>query len=261
MTSTFNEEPEQNKIVKKTIDPAPVPKDLKNKQIGSTYSWIVRLWRAIREYTVEDIGRLKEAGVSLVENKSNLKAAETYKSLAEVERTFAEAEDLRQAAALKKAQAKKVEEEAKEIRIRAKIEAFEHLSNAVSRIRQQGGEVAFNLEQLENLIHDGYKKYPEDQNIKHAAFETGVRGQDDEILRIRDVLIEPLDELELSVRIYNVLMAANIKTIGDLVRLVESELLRFPNLGRKSLQELTRVIEEKGIFFGMDVDKYLKALG
>lgn len=81
---------------------------------------------------------------------------------------------------------------------------------------------------------------------------------DEEVLRIRKLLKMPVDELELSVRSYNCLMAANIKTIGDLVRRDEQEMLKFRNFGRKSLQELTKILEEKGLHFGMDVDKYLK---
>jgi DNA-directed RNA polymerase subunit alpha len=82
---------------------------------------------------------------------------------------------------------------------------------------------------------------------------------DEEILRIRKLLKMSVDELELSVRSHNCLMAANIKTIGDLVRRDEQEMLKFRNFGRKSLSELTKILEEKGLFFGMDVDKYLKS--
>ena len=67
-----------------------------------------------------------------------------------------------------------------------------------------------------------------------------------------------VDELELSVRSQNCLKAADIKTIGDLVKREESEMLKFRNFGRKSLTELTKMLEEKGIHFGMDVSKYLK---
>ncbi len=81
---------------------------------------------------------------------------------------------------------------------------------------------------------------------------------DEEILRVRKLLKMPVDELELSVRSYNCLMAANIKTIGDLVKRDEQEMLKFRNFGRKSLQELTKILEEKGLHFGMDTDKYLK---
>jgi len=81
---------------------------------------------------------------------------------------------------------------------------------------------------------------------------------DEEALRIRKLLRMPVDELELSVRSYNCLMAANIKTIGDLVRRDEQEMLKFRNFGRKSLQELTQILDEKGLRFGMDVEKYLR---
>jgi len=80
---------------------------------------------------------------------------------------------------------------------------------------------------------------------------------DEEALRVRKLLKMSVDELELSVRSYNCLMAANIKTIGDLVRRDEQEMLKFRNFGRKSLQELTQILEEKGLHFGMDVEKYL----
>jgi len=81
---------------------------------------------------------------------------------------------------------------------------------------------------------------------------------DEEVLRIRKLLKMSVDELELSVRSHNCLMAANIKTIGDLVRRDEQEMLKFRNFGRKSLSELTKILEEKGLHFGMDVDKYLR---
>ena len=82
--------------------------------------------------------------------------------------------------------------------------------------------------------------------------------QDAEVARIRKILKMPVDELELSVRSHNCLRAANIKTIADLVRRQEGELLKFRNFGRKSLAELSQIIEEFGLTFGMDVDRYLK---
>jgi DNA-directed RNA polymerase subunit alpha len=54
------------------------------------------------------------------------------------------------------------------------------------------------------------------------------------------------------------LKAANIKILGDLVRKDEAEMLKFRNFGRKSLAELMEIVEDLGIEFGMDVDKYLK---
>jgi DNA-directed RNA polymerase subunit alpha len=81
---------------------------------------------------------------------------------------------------------------------------------------------------------------------------------DEEAIRVRKLLKMNVDELELSVRSHNCLKAANIQTIGDLVRRDEQEMLKFRNFGRKSLQELAKILEEKGLHFGMDVDKYLK---
>jgi len=84
-------------------------------------------------------------------------------------------------------------------------------------------------------------------------------AQEAEISRIRRILTTPVDELELSVRSHNCLKAANINTIADLVSRQENEMLKFRNFGRKSLAELTDIIDSFGLTFGMDVDKYLKA--
>jgi len=82
--------------------------------------------------------------------------------------------------------------------------------------------------------------------------------QDAEFQRVRKVLRMSVDELELSVRSHNCLRSANIKTLADLVRRDEAELLKFRNFGRKSLAELAEIVEQHGLTFGMDVDKYLK---
>lgn len=81
---------------------------------------------------------------------------------------------------------------------------------------------------------------------------------DAEVQRVRELLSQSVDELDLSVRAHNCLKAANIKTIGDLVRREESEMLKFRNFGRKSLQELLQVLEERNLHFGMEVEKYLE---
>jgi len=76
--------------------------------------------------------------------------------------------------------------------------------------------------------------------------------------KLRKILLTPVEELELSVRAHNCLKAANIKTLAELVRLQESELLKFRNFGRKSLTELADVVQQHGLEFGMNVDKFLK---
>ena len=80
---------------------------------------------------------------------------------------------------------------------------------------------------------------------------------DEEVLRIRKLLLKSVDELELSVRSSNCLKEAKIRTIADLVSKDEQEMLKFKNFGRKSLQELTQLLQEKGLEWGMDVEKYL----
>ncbi|MCX7875896.1 MAG: DNA-directed RNA polymerase subunit alpha [Melioribacteraceae bacterium] len=82
--------------------------------------------------------------------------------------------------------------------------------------------------------------------------------KDAETERIKKILMTSIDDLELSVRSHNCLKAANIKTLGELVSKDESEMLKFRNFGRKSLAELTELVENLGLEFGMNVDKYLK---
>ncbi|MCA9406122.1 MAG: DNA-directed RNA polymerase subunit alpha [Candidatus Omnitrophica bacterium] len=66
----------------------------------------------------------------------------------------------------------------------------------------------------------------------------------------------PISELELSVRSANCLKDANIKTIAELVKKPESELLNFRNFGKKSLVEIEELLQDKGLTFGMDLTKY-----
>jgi len=68
---------------------------------------------------------------------------------------------------------------------------------------------------------------------------------------LRDKLV---DELELTVRSYNCLKNANIRTLGDLVRKTESELLKSKTFGRKSLNEIKEVLAEFGLRLGMRDD-------
>jgi len=82
--------------------------------------------------------------------------------------------------------------------------------------------------------------------------------EDEEVVRIRQLLKTRVDELELSVRSSNCLRAANIQTLGELVSKTESEMLKYRNFGRKSLNELNSILDEQGLAFGMDVTPYLE---
>ena len=70
------------------------------------------------------------------------------------------------------------------------------------------------------------------------------------------ILLRPVDELELTVRSANCLKAENIYYIGDLIHLTENELLKTPNLGRKSLNEIKEVLASRGLTLGMKLENW-----
>jgi DNA-directed RNA polymerase subunit alpha len=74
--------------------------------------------------------------------------------------------------------------------------------------------------------------------------------------QIDPILLRPVDELELTVRSANCLKAENINYIGDLVQRTEVELLRTPNLGKKSLTEIKEVLEQHGLALGMRLENW-----
>jgi DNA-directed RNA polymerase subunit alpha len=70
------------------------------------------------------------------------------------------------------------------------------------------------------------------------------------------ILLRPVDELELTVRSANCLKAENIHYIGDLIQRSEAELLKTPNLGRKSLNEIKEVLTKRGLALGTKIDNW-----
>jgi DNA-directed RNA polymerase subunit alpha len=83
-----------------------------------------------------------------------------------------------------------------------------------------------------------------------------VEEVDESFLQMRKILKTALADLDLSVRAYNCLKAAEIKTLGELVNYHIDDLLKFRNFGKKSLSELEEFVREKGLHFGMEVAKY-----
>ena len=79
---------------------------------------------------------------------------------------------------------------------------------------------------------------------------------DEELLHMRKLLKTSLNDLDLSVRAYNCLKAADIKTLGDLVSIEISDMMKFRNFGKKSLTELEELVDTRGLSFGMDLAKY-----
>jgi DNA-directed RNA polymerase subunit alpha len=80
---------------------------------------------------------------------------------------------------------------------------------------------------------------------------------DEERDRLRELLGRSVEELELSVRSGNCLRRANIKTLGDLVRRSEGEMLKYRNFGKQSLKEITEILSGMGLGLGMDIDALL----
>ena len=96
-----------------------------------------------------------------------------------------------------------------------------------------------------------------DQNMILETTEPGEPEQvDEELLHMRKLLKTSLNDLDLSVRAYNCLKAADVRSLGDLVNLEISDMMKFRNFGKKSLAELEQLVADKGLTFGMDLSKY-----
>ncbi len=83
--------------------------------------------------------------------------------------------------------------------------------------------------------------------------EAAQRAEEEEELEFNPLLLKKVDELELSVRSANCLKNDNIVYIGDLIQKTEAEMLRTPNFGRKSLNEIKEVLTGMGLHLGMDI--------
>ncbi|MBI3901294.1 MAG: DNA-directed RNA polymerase subunit alpha [Chlamydiia bacterium] len=96
-----------------------------------------------------------------------------------------------------------------------------------------------------------------DQIKTHAiCFDRGEMQSNRDREEILQKLALKINEIELSVRSTNCLETANIGTIGELVLMPESEMLRFRNFGKKSLTEIKQKLDELGLALGMDLNKY-----
>jgi DNA-directed RNA polymerase subunit alpha len=101
--------------------------------------------------------------------------------------------------------------------------------------------------------------------VEQLAVFAQLEGSDLSILTDREparntqfdpILLRPVDELELTVRSANCLKAENIYYIGDLIQRTETELLKTPNLGRKSLNEIKEVLASRGLTLGARLESW-----
>jgi DNA-directed RNA polymerase subunit alpha len=86
-----------------------------------------------------------------------------------------------------------------------------------------------------------------------------VEVSDEEKGALYERLGKSVDEMELSVRSYNCLKNANIRTIGELVQKTEVEMLKTKNFGRKSLNEIKEILASMGLSLGMKLDDWPQA--
>lgn len=112
------------------------------------------------------------------------------------------------------------------------------------------------LKEAANILIQHFILFSDDSMLPETKVSKPTEEVDEGYLSMRKVLKTPLADLDLSVRAYNCLKAAEIKTLGELVSFNIEDLLKFRNFGKKSLSELEEFVRDKGLTFGMDVSRY-----
>lgn len=102
------------------------------------------------------------------------------------------------------------------------------------------------------ILHDQLSVFVDFEKVNEQVTEEAVVVED----TFDPVLLRPVDDLELTVRSANCLKAENIFYIGDLIQRTEVELLKTPNLGKKSLTEIKDILAIKGLSLGMRLENW-----
>ena len=113
------------------------------------------------------------------------------------------------------------------------------------------------LKEAAKILIQHFVLFSDDKISLDAPEQAAAQEDFDEDSRlIRQVLKSKLIDMDLSVRALNCLKQAELETLGDLVAIHKSDLLKFRNFGKKSLAELEDLVASKGLEFGMNVAKY-----
>ncbi|WP_162341818.1 MULTISPECIES: DNA-directed RNA polymerase subunit alpha [Cyclobacterium] len=112
------------------------------------------------------------------------------------------------------------------------------------------------LQESAKILIQHFMLFSDQTMVIDAPGSGAIEPIDEEYLHMRKLLKTSLSDLDLSVRAFNCLKAADVKTLGDLAKLEISDMMKFRNFGKKSLAELEQLIQEKGLTFGMDLSKY-----
>lgn len=108
----------------------------------------------------------------------------------------------------------------------------------------------------EEAIRQAARILVEQLSVFAALENTAEPEQQAQTPQVDPILLRPVDDLELTVRSANCLKAENIYYIGDLIQRTENELLKTPNLGRKSLNEIKEVLAARGLTLGMKLENW-----
>ena len=112
------------------------------------------------------------------------------------------------------------------------------------------------LTEAAQLLIYHFMLFSEERIIIEDQTKPATNAFDEEHLRMRQLLNQRLVDMDLSVRALNCLKAAEVDTLGQLVKYHRSDLLKFRNFGKKSLTELDELLEKNGLAFGMDISRY-----
>jgi len=159
-------------LIQKTARLLPAPPEQAQQTRRSFFRVLKDIWNAVKGYTADDIARLKEGGVQQVEGKGQTAVAEAKAKVAEAAERHAKAE-------LNLAEARKADAEAYATKKKADGEYAKNVADAMvtvveamSRIKQAGGSVSFDLNQIERLLCQGKEEFPNDPQITSVQIES-----------------------------------------------------------------------------------------
>ena len=112
------------------------------------------------------------------------------------------------------------------------------------------------LKEAAKILIFHFMLFSDEKIIIEEETQANNSALDEEMLRMRQLLNQKLQDMDLSVRALNCLKAAEVDTLGELVKYHRQDLLKFRNFGKKSLTELDELLERNGLAFGMDISRY-----
>ncbi len=112
------------------------------------------------------------------------------------------------------------------------------------------------LKEAAKILIQHFMLFSDEKITVNMDEANGAEEFDEDVLHMRQLLKTKLSDQDLSVRALNCLKAADVDTVGDLVRLHRNDLLKFRNFGKKSLTELDELLTSLNLKFGMDVSIY-----